>query len=113
MNAGDLGLVQADRDELNKAAGLADHPERPVTRVHQPDRGLDDAPEHDLQVQVAADGDNRLEQRVRPVPGGQHGLQPDLQLGEQIVEPQVRQERVRFWQIHHRAPELGVGRQMT
>ena len=61
-------------------------PERAVAGPDQGDRGLDDLPEHHLEVEVGADGDDRLEQRVDAVPGGQHRLQPGLQLGQQLVE---------------------------
>jgi hypothetical protein len=89
----DLGLGQADRDELGQPAVVADDAERPVAGVHQPGRGLDDLAQHHLEVELAADRDNRLEQRVHPVPGGQHRLQPGLQLGEQVVEAQLRHDR--------------------
>ena len=94
MDAGDLGLGQADRDELGQPAVVADDAECPIAGVHQPGRGLDDLAQHHLEVQLAADRDNRLEQRVHPVPGGQHRLQPGLQLAKKIVEAQVRQVRV-------------------
>ena len=71
---------------------LADDAERAVRRVHQADRGLDDPPQHGFQVQTGADGHDRLEQAAHPVPGTQHGLQPDLQLGQELVELQLRQQ---------------------
>ena len=92
MDPADLVLAQADRDELGQPPVLADDAQRPVRRVHQLDRGLDDPPERGLQVQARADGDDRLEQAAHPVPGHQHGLQPALQLGQELVELQLREQ---------------------
>ena len=97
---------QADRDELDQAAAFADDPERAVTGPDQRDRGLDDLLEHHLQVEVGADRDDRFQQRVDPVPGRQHGLQPGLELGEQIVQAQLRQRQMRIRRLH-RLPPLG------
>jgi hypothetical protein len=36
------------------------------------------------------------------VAGGQHSLEPGLQFGEQVVEAQLRQDRLCFW--FHRRP---------
>ena len=92
----DLVLAQADRDELGQpqfpAVVVTDDAERAVGRVHQADRGLDDPPEGGFQVQPGADGHHRLEQPAHPVPGCQHRLQPALQLGQQLVELQVRKQ---------------------
>ena len=93
VDGGDLALVQADRDELGQAAALPDDAECAIAGVHQAGRRLDDLPEHDLKIQVAADRYDGLEQRVYPVPGCQHGLQPGLQLGKEVIEAQVRQQR--------------------
>jgi len=93
VNGGDLGLIQANRDELGQAAAVANHAERAVLSVHQSGRRLHDLPQHDLQIEVAADRDDGLEQRMHPVPGGQHGLQADLQLSQKVIKAQVRQER--------------------
>ena len=92
VDLGDLLLVQADGDELGQPAVVADHAQRAVAGVDQRDGGLDDPAQHDLQVQVAADGDHRLQQGVHPVPGGQDRLEPDLQLVQQLVEPQLGQQ---------------------
>ena len=102
VDPADLLLGQAHRDELGEPPVVADHAERPVGRVHQPDRGLDDPRQRRLQVQARADRDDRLQQAAHPVPGGQHRLQPGLQLGEQLVQLQGRQQlgtpRTRFHQ---------------
>ena len=105
VDPGDLVLAQADRDELGQppfpAVIVADDAERAVGRVDQADRGLDDPPEGGLQVQAGADGDDRLEQAAHPVPGRQHRLQPTLQLGEQLVELQVRKQLRAARGFHH------------
>ena len=98
--AGDLLVGQADRHELGQPAAVADHPERAVAGPDQGDGGLHDLLEHHLQVEVGAHRDDRFEQRVDPVPGGQHGLQPGLQLGQQVVEPQLRQHRMLIRRLH-------------
>ena len=100
MDPGDLRLIQANRDELGQPAALADDAQRAVTSRHQLDRRLDDMPEHDLEFQMTADGDHGLQQRVRPVPGVEDRLQPQLQLYEEVVEPQVRQQRVGLLALH-------------
>ena len=64
---------------------LVDDAERAVPGVDQRQRGLDDAAEHRLELQVAAHRDHRLEEGVHPVTGGQHALHPALQLGKQVV----------------------------
>ncbi len=92
MNPADLLVGHAYRDELGKPAALADHAHCPVLRVHEPDGCLDDVAQGDLDVEVRSDRDDRLEQRIDPVPGGQHCLQPDLQLSQQFVEAQAGQE---------------------
>ena len=91
MDRPDLVVRQANRDEFDQAAALADDAQRAVTGPDQGDRGLDDLLEHHLQVEVGADRDDGFQQRVDPVPGGQHGLQPGLELGEQIIKAQLRQ----------------------
>ncbi len=101
----DLVLGQADRDELGQPLALADDAERAVGRVHQPDRGLDDPPQRGFQVQARTDGHDRLEQAAHPVPGRQHGLQPGLQLGQELVELQVRQQ---VWAILRTRSHLRV-----
>ena len=88
----DLVLAQADRDELGQPLVLTDDAQRPVGRVDEPDRGLHDAPQGGFQVQARADGDDRFEQAAHPVPGRQHGLQPPLQLGQELVQLQLRKQ---------------------
>ena len=92
MDPADLVLAQADRDELGQPPVVADDAKRPVGRVHQFDRGLDDPPERGLQVQPGADGDDGRQQAAHPVPGRQHRLQPALQFGEEFVELQIREQ---------------------
>ena len=59
-----------------------------------------DLPQHHLEVEVAADGDDRLQQGVRPVPGGQDVLQADLQLGQQLIQAQLRHQRMCLLVVH-------------
>src|SRR6185312_6636235 len=80
VDPGDLRLVQADGDELDQPAALADDAERAVAGRHQFDRGLDDLPEDHLEFQVAADGNHGFEKRVRPVPGVENLLELHLRV---------------------------------
>ena len=100
MNLLDLLLVQANRDELGQRAAFADDPERAVPGIDERDRGLDDLPQHDLELEVAADRDDRLEQRVHPVPRVDHSRKPDLQLRQQVVEAQLGQQRPALIRLH-------------
>ena len=109
MDRRDLVVGQADGDESVQAAVFADDPERAVTGPDQRDRGLDDLPEHRFQVEVGADRDDGFQQRVNPVPGVQDGLQPGLKLGQQIVEAQLRQGRVRILRLHQVLPGHTLG----
>jgi len=109
MNLADLRFIQPDRDELSEPAPFADDAQRAVPGVDQGHGRLNDLPERDLKFQVAADRHDGLEQRMRAVPGGQHRLQPDLQLGEQFVEPHVRHYRVALWCLHRRLPASRCG----
>ena len=88
----DLRGVEADGDELDEPLLLADHAERAVPGVHQVHRRLDDPAEHRLQLEPGTDRDDRLEQPVHPVPGREHGLQPRLQLREQVIQPKLGQQ---------------------
>src|ERR1035438_9229574 len=87
MDRGDLRVVQANRDEFDQPATLPNHAEGTVPGPDQGDGRLDDLLERSLQVEAAADLDDRLKQYVDPVPGGQHVPQPALQFGEQVIEP--------------------------
>ena len=100
MDRGDLMLSQPHRHELGQPPALADDPECAVPGIHQLDGRLDDPPEHHLQLELAADSDHRLQQRLRPVPGVEHRLQPGPELGQQVIEPQVRQQRAGVWVLH-------------
>jgi len=75
------------------SAVFADDPERAVTGPDQRDRGLDDLREHRLEVEVGPDGDDRVQEGVDPVPGGHHGLQPGLELAEQIIALVAAEQR--------------------
>ena len=100
VDPGYLGLVQPGRDETGQPPALADDAQRAVPGIDQGDRGLDDVPEHGFQVQLRADGDHGLQQGVRPVPGVDHRLQPRLQLVQQVIDPQLRHQRVSFRGFH-------------
>jgi hypothetical protein len=92
----DLVLIEANRDELGQPAALSDDPERTVLGVDQSDRRLNNLPEDDLQLEIGAHRDDRLEQRVHAVPGLDCGCQPDLELAQQVVKPEVGQNRPRM-----------------
>ena len=94
IDLADLGFIEADRHELDQRAAFADHAQRAVAGVHQADRRLNDPPQHHLKVKMAADSDHRLQQGVRPVPGGQDILQADLQFGQQLIQAQLRHQRM-------------------
>ena len=93
IDRGDLRLVQPDGDEFGQPAVVPDHAECPIAGLDQRHRGRDDLAEHDLKVQVAADGDDGLQQGMDPVAGRQNRLEPGLQLGQQFVEPELGQDR--------------------
>ncbi len=76
MDPGDLRLVQAHRHELGELPALADDAERAVPGGDQLDGRLDDLAEHHLELELAADGDHGLDQRVRAIPGVEDLLQP-------------------------------------
>ena len=90
VNRRDLVLVKADGDEVGKAAALPDDPERTVPGLHESNCRLDDMPEEDLQLEIGAHGDDRLEQRVHPVTSLDRSCQPDLQFAKPVIEPQYR-----------------------
>jgi hypothetical protein len=100
INSGDNRLIQPDRDEVRQPAVLADNTKRAIAGVHEGNRGLHDPPQHILQLQIAADRDNRLQQAVHTIPRSQHRLHPALQLRKQIIEPQVWQHWVRLRGLH-------------
>ena len=100
VNLLDLLLVQAHRDELGQRAAFADDPERAVPGIDERDRGLDDLPQHDLELEVAADRDDRLEQRVHPVPRLDRSRKPDLQFRQQVIEAQLGQQRPALIRLH-------------
>ena len=101
----DGGLVHADRDELDQALTLADHAERAVLGVDQPDRGFNDPLERAFQVQAGADRDERLQQVAHPVPGAPHQLDSGLELGQQVVQLKLRQDvKVIVRNRSHQAP---------
>jgi hypothetical protein len=70
--------------------------QRAVLGVDESDSGLDDLPEHDVKLEIAADGDYGLQQGPDPVPRLDDRTQPRLQLGEQFVELHPGQQRMRL-----------------
>ena len=68
------------------AGSVPAHPEGAVPGIDERDRGLDYLPQHDLEVEVAADRDDRLEQRMHPIACLDRGRKPDLQLRQQLLE---------------------------
>jgi hypothetical protein len=91
VDAGDLLLGQADRDELGERPALTDYPERAVGGIDQFDGGLHDPPQRRLQVKARADRHDRLKQAAHLISAVEHRLQPALQLGQQLIEPELRQ----------------------
>jgi hypothetical protein len=60
------GLVDAPVDEGGQPlAILGDDPQRAVPRVHEGARGLDDPPQHGLEIEVTRDGQDRVEQAAQ------------------------------------------------
>ena len=92
IDRGDLGLVEPDRDELGQPAVLADHAEGAVPGVDQPNGRLGDPAQHGFQLKIRADAHHGLEQRVDPIAGVEHLLQPQLELAEQLVKLQARND---------------------
>jgi hypothetical protein len=74
VDPGDVRGVQANRDELGQPLVLTDDAERAVAGIDEVDRGLHDPPQRLLQVRPGSDGDDRLQQAVHAVAGGDHGL---------------------------------------
>ena len=87
-------VVDPDGDELRQRIAFADHAERAVSRIDEPDAGFDDALQHGLKVEVGSDRQHRVEKSVHAVTGGDDCLQPSLQLGEQFVELKLSAERL-------------------
>jgi flagellar hook-basal body complex protein FliE len=94
INPGDARLIQADRDEVSQPAAVPDNAERTEPGIDQSDRSLHDAAEHRLQFQIAANCDNRLKEAVYSVARNEHRLQTALQLRQQVIERQLRQDRM-------------------
>ncbi|GAA3244814.1 hypothetical protein GCM10020256_70930 [Streptomyces thermocoprophilus] len=91
-DAGDLLLGDADGVERRQPPAVgADHAERRVLGVHERRRRLHDAAQRLLEVQFAADRQHRLQQAVHPVAGAAGGVDPGLQLLQQLVQPQLGQ----------------------
>ena len=76
--------------ELGERPALADYPHGSVAGVDQVNGGFNDPAQHDLDMQVAADGHDG-EQGIDAVPAGKDGLQPGLQLFKEFIKPEVRQ----------------------
>ena len=108
MDPGDLVLTEASGHESAQPPTLADDPERPVPGVHQGDRSLHDLPERGLQVQLAAHRDDGLQQRMVPVPRVDHRLQPPLELSQQVIEPQLRHQRMGFSGVQGWLPAMSA-----
>lgn len=74
--SGALLLAQAGGDELLQVlTGLVEHAQGAVAGADQIHRGGDDAPQHGGQVQLAADGEDGVEQPLQPVLGVGQGPQ--------------------------------------
>ena len=80
-------------------------PYRASTRVTAASHDL---PQHGLELQLAAHRDDGLQQGLGPVPGVDHRLQPRLQLGQQVIEPQLRHQRMGFSGVHRWLPAMSA-----
>ena len=96
VDQGDLLLIEPGGHEAGEPPALADDPQRSVPGVHQGDRSLHDPPERGLEFQLAAHRDDGFQQGVGPVPRVYHRLQPPLELSQQVIEPQLRHQRMGF-----------------
>jgi hypothetical protein len=105
----DLFLVQAHRDELGQPPALSDDPERAVTGIDERDRGLDDLPEDHFQLEVGADGDDRIQQRMDAVARLDHGREPGLHLGQQVIQAQLGQQRLVVSGFHAPSRRIVLG----
>ena len=110
MNPLDLFFVEAHRDELGQPAAFADDPERAVLGIDERDRGLDDLPQDGLEVEVAADRDDRFEQRMHPIARLDRGRKPDLQLGQQVIKAQLGQQWRALTRLHPASKGFAVNK---
>ena len=90
--------VDAHVDEPAQAAVGTEHAQRPVPRLDEVDGRLHDAPQGGVELQFTADGEKRAKQALHPVPHGGDLHQPVLDLAQQLVKPQTRE------QVRHRRP---------
>lgn len=81
-------VAHTHRYELREPVLLADHTERPVLGVHEDGGLLDDAAQHLRELQLAADGQNRLQETVDPVPGATGCVDAGLEPAQQLVGAQ-------------------------
>jgi hypothetical protein len=90
----DLVFLETDRNELDQTTGVPDNTERAVLCVYQTDRGSHDAMQSLLKLKLAADRDDCLEQRMNAVAGVECHLKASLKLTQQVIQAQVRKERI-------------------
>jgi hypothetical protein len=81
----DLVFFETDRNELDQPASIPDNTERAVLRVNQTDCGGHDTMQHLLKFKLAADRDDRLEQRMNAVAGVERRLKASLELTQQVI----------------------------
>ncbi len=88
-----LGDRETVGDELDESTVRSDHAERTVTGTGQRARRSHDPVQRAAQVEIAADADDRLQQRRQPLPAGHDLADPVQQLLQQLIEADPRQRR--------------------
>ena len=88
-----FGDREAVGDELDESPVRSDHAERTVAGTGQRAGRGDDPVQGAAQVEVAADADDRLQQRRQPLPAGHDLADAVQQLLEQLIEADPRQRR--------------------
>jgi len=86
--------------QLGEPATIADNAHRTVACLDEPDGRLDDPSQDDLDVEIGADGHDRLEEGIDAVPRGENRLEPGLKLSQELVEAQARELRPRLSCCH-------------
>ena len=67
-------VVDPNRDELRQAgAGVVEHAERAIAGIDQPDRRLDDPPEHARRIEIRTEGEHRVEELAEAAGTGHLG----------------------------------------
>jgi hypothetical protein len=108
VDLGDLGGVEAYRDELGEPLVLANDAERAVPGIDELDGRLHDPAQRRLEVQPGPDRDDGLQQAAHPVPGRDDSLKPRLELPKQVIQSQLGEHSPRPGPSLHRAHRNGI-----